>query len=170
MQINITPSHFLNAGPAGCHHFHLLLKALLDDIQNTTIDEVNTAYACILFKGHSKDRTSSRSYRTISTCPVIAKALDMYIHDLCIPYWNLDKADTQYQGEGRSHELAALLLTESILHSVFTSKEPAYVLYLDARSALDVVLRELLIKNMYAIQPLDQSLIYLDNRLRCKKT
>ena len=72
----------------------------------------------------------------------------MYIHDLCKSYWNLDKAETQYQGEGRSHELAALLLTESILHSVHTLKEPAYILYLDARSAFDVVLRELLIKNM----------------------
>ena len=167
---NITPSHFLNAGVAGCRHFHLLLKALLDDVENTTIDEVNTAYACILFKGHSKDRTSSRSYRTISTWPVIAKALDLYIHDLYKFYWNSDKADTQYQGEGRLHELAALLLTESILHSVLTLKEPAYVLYLDARSTFDVVLRELLIKNIYGIQPLDQSLLYLDNRLRCRKT
>ena len=129
---NITPSHFINAGPAGCYHFHLLLTALLQDIENTTIEEVNTTYAQILFKGHGKDRTSSRSYRTISTCPVIAKALDMYIHDLCRSYWNSDKAETQYQGEGRSHELAALLLTESILHSVFTLKKPAFVLYLDA--------------------------------------
>ena len=74
------------------------------------------------------------------------------------------------QGEGRSHELAALLLTESILHSVHTLKEPAYILYLDARSAFDVVLRELLIKNMYGIQPLNQSLLYLNNRLKFRKT
>ena len=83
---NITPSHYLNAGPVGCNHFHLLLSALLDDNKNTTISEVNSTYAVVLFKGHQRDRTSSRSYRTISTCPLVAKALDVYIRDLNISF------------------------------------------------------------------------------------
>ena len=79
---SITTSHYLNAGPPGWKHFCLLLNILLLKVSNTTISEVNTAYACILFKGHNKDRTLSTTYRTISTCPVVAKALDMFIRKL----------------------------------------------------------------------------------------
>ena len=137
------PNHYNYAGPAGWLHFHLILNCLLNDVNNTDIIEVNTAYACILFKGHGKEKTSDRSYRTISTCPVIAKALDLYIRDLNISSWNSDQAETQFQGEGSSHELAAILLTETIAHSLFTLKKPVFVLYLDAQSAFDVVLSEL---------------------------
>ena len=86
----ITINHYIHAGPAGIKHFHLLLSCLLNDVNNTDIEEINTVYACILFKGHNKDKTSDRSYRTISSCPVIAKALDLYIRDLHIESWNLD--------------------------------------------------------------------------------
>ena len=68
---SITPSHYLYAGPAGCHHFFLLLSSFLDDVKNTTIHEINASYAVVLFKGHGKDKTSSRSYRSISTCPLV---------------------------------------------------------------------------------------------------
>ena len=34
---------------------------------------------CILYKGHGKDKESDRSYRTISTCPLLAKCLDIYV-------------------------------------------------------------------------------------------
>ena len=112
---SITPNHYTNAGLVGYEHFHLLLNVLLDDLSNTTITAVNMAYACILFKGHNKDRASAKSYRTISTCPVIAKGLDLYIRRLCISEWNDDQAPTQFQGEKSPHELAAILLTSSIL-------------------------------------------------------
>ena len=78
---SITPQHYLNAGPDGCRHFFLLLSSLLNDVSSTSIEEINASYAIVLFKGHSKDKSSSRSYRTISTCPVIAKGLDLYIRD-----------------------------------------------------------------------------------------
>ena len=146
---DITPNHYNFAGPAGWKHFHLLLSSLLNDVNNTTIQEINVVFAIILFKGHQKDKTSDRSYHTISTCPVIAKALDLYIRELFIDDWNNDKAETQYQGEGSSHELAAVLLTEVIQHSLYTNKEPVYCLYLDAMSAYDVVLRELMVKNLF---------------------
>ena len=128
----VTVNHFNYAGPAGWKHFHLLLSFLISDVNNTDIEEVNTVYACILFKGHNKDRSSDRSYRTISTCPVIAKALDLYVRDLGIASWNENQASTQFQGEGSSHELAAVVLTEAIQHSLFTLKQPIFILYLDA--------------------------------------
>ena len=91
---SITPNHYLYAGPQGWKHFSLLLNGLLYDVRNVAIDEVNTAYACILFKGHNKDKTLSNSYRTISTCPVVAKALDLYIRDIHLTNWNLRQMST----------------------------------------------------------------------------
>ena len=91
-----------------------MLNALLLNVNNTVIDEVNNAYACILYKGHSKDRSSANSYRTITTCPVVAKGLDLYVRDRYLELWDQDQAQTQFQGSGSSHELASLLLTECI--------------------------------------------------------
>ena len=166
-----TPNHYNYAGPAGWDHFHKLLNALIIDINNITIFEVNVVYACIIFKGHGKDKSSSRSYRTISSCPVVARALDLFIRDINLDTWNSDQAETQFQGEGSSHELAAVLLTETIQHSLYSLKEPVFILYLDAKSAFDVVLRELLIKNLFNINSsCSQSLMYLNHRLENRKT
>ena len=121
----MTINHYYLAGPAGWKHFFLLLNTLLSDVNNTDISEINTVYACILFEGHTKDTCSDRSYRTISSCPVVANGLDLYIRDQNIDSWNLDQADTQFQGEGSSHELASVLLTEIIQYALFTLKPPS---------------------------------------------
>ena len=167
---SITPNHYNYAGPAGWKHFHFLLNTLISDVNNTDITEINIIYAIILFKGHNKNKQSDRSYRTISTCPVIAKALDLYIRDLHVTSWNNNQADCQFQGEGSSHELAAVLLTECIQHSLHHLALPLYVLYLDAKSAFDVVQKELLIKNLYFSGTNGSSLIYLNNRLENRQT
>ena len=137
---SVSPNHYNYAGPAGWKHFHLLLTALISNVNTTSVKEINTVMAIILFKGHNKDKTSDRSYRTISTCPVIAKSLDLYIRNLHIKGWNFDKPDTQFQGEGSSHELAAILLTEVIQQSLYNIKKPVFVLYLDAKSCKDLYL------------------------------
>ena len=167
---SITPNHYNYAGPAGWKHFYFLLNTLINDVNNTDIKEINTVYAIILFKGHNKNKQSDRSYRTISTCPVIAKALDLYIRDLHNTHWNRNQAPCQFQGEGSSHELAAVLLTECIQHSLHHLSLPLYVLYLDAKSAFDVVQKELLIKNLYFSGTTGSSLIYLNNRLENRQT
>ena len=82
----------------------------------------------------------------------------------------MEQQETQFQGDGSSHELAALLLTECIEFSKTTLKFPTYVLFLDARSAFDVVQRELLIKNLFHVQGADQSLLYVDKRLAHRET
>ena len=166
----ITVNHYNHAGPAGWLHFHLLLNNLISNVNSTTITEINDVYACILFKGHGKEKTSDRSYRTISTCPVLAKALDLYIRDLHINSWNEDQATTQFQGKGSSHELAAVLLTETIQHSLFTLRQPVFILYLDAQLVFDVVLPELLVKNLFHCNTVGQSLIYLNNRFQNRRT
>ena len=91
---------------------------------NVTSPVLNTVYANILYKGHGKDKTIDNSYRTISTCSLVAKTLDLYIRDLCSLNWDEVQAKTQFQGKGMSHELAALLLTETIQHSTLDLKLP----------------------------------------------
>ena len=166
----VTVNHFYYAGPLGWQHFHVLLNTLISNINSTTIEEVNTVYACILFKGHKKEKSLSSSYRTISSCPVVAKALDLYVKNLNFSRLNIDQSEVQFQGQGSSHELASVLLTETIQHSLFSLKQPVYVLYLDAQSAFDVVLPELLVRKLHQAGITGQSLLYINNRLCNRNT
>ena len=167
---SITANHFLNAGNHGIHHFHLLLNTLITDINNISLEEVNTVHAVILFKGHSKDKSLSSSYRTISTCPLVAKALDIFLRDLNIDSWNEDQAPTQFLGQGSNHELASLLLTEIIQHSLHVLHQPLFILYLDAKSAFDRVIREILVRNLFFTGTSGKELLYIDKRLENRKT
>ena len=167
---SITGAHYLHSGEAGVEHLHYLLNLLISDLNNLDLDELSIVWACILYKGHNKDRSSDRSYRTISTCPFVSKALDKYISDLHSKEWNTHTAETQFQRQASSHDLAALTLTEVIQHSVNTLSMPAYVIFLDAKSAFDLVLREFLINNLYHMGIKDQSLLLIDKRLKSRKT
>ena len=167
---SITASHFINAGRSGFAHFHFLLAALVKNVNLASLDELNTIWACILYKGHGKDKESARSYRTISTCPLIAKALDTYVGNLYQDSWASVQAATQFQGTGSSHELAALLLTESVQHSLHVTKRPLFVLLVDAMSAFDKVVRECTIRNAYLAGTTGHSLLYLNSRLEHRKT
>ena len=109
---SVTALHYANAGQEGQTHYNHLLNALIADTNNASIEELNVAHGNILFKGHGKVKTSHRSYRTISTCPFLAKSIDYYLRDLYHDCWDSCQASTQYQGSGSSHELASLLVTE----------------------------------------------------------
>ena len=119
------------------------------------LEELNTVWACILYKGHEKSKTSDRSYRTISTCPLLAKALDTYVGQLYGDGWAMVQAPTQFQGTGSSHELAALLFTECIQFSLHTVERPLYVLILD----FNKMVRECVIRNAYLAGTSDDGLI-----------
>ena len=167
---SITGYHYKYAGEAGLLHFHALLVSVIDDLNSASVDELNEVWACILHKGHGKDRTSERSYRTISTCPFISKGLDTLIYDLYSKVWDKQQASTQLQGKGSSHELASLLVTEVIQYSLNVNKKPMYILFLDAKSAFDLVIREFLVANLYQYGIRDQGLILIDERLKNRKT
>ena len=162
---NITPLHYLHAGPEGLALFHNLINAIIEDINISGDKALNSIYARVLYKGHGKDKENSRSYRTISTCPLLSKALDVYVRDLSEENWNGVQADTQYLGRGMSHELACLLLTETLQYSINVKKLPVYALFLDAKSAFDRVIRKILVRNFFISGTDDQRLVYLDGRL-----
>ena len=167
---SISTLHYLNAGKEGVIHFHFILNSIIDDVNTASIDELNSVYALLLHKGHSKPQNLSNSYRTISTCPVVSTALDLYIRDIYLDTWSKEQASTQYQGQGSSHELAALLITELVQHSLHTLKEPIYLLFLDAKSAFDTVLPELLVRNLYKSGMEGDTLTYLNHRFTNRKT
>ena len=133
----IMPLHYIHAGEEGLKHYAALLNTFVTDVNNSTLEELNKALGIILYKGHLKDKNSDRSYRTISTCPFIAKSLDLYICDLYQDLWDDCTATTQYQATGSSHELASLLVTEVIQYSLNVLDQPVYLLVLDAESAYD---------------------------------
>ena len=166
---SITAAHYLNRGHVAILHFQFLLNKVLENIEIAAIDELNTAHAIVLHKGHNKDKNSSSSYRTISTCPFIAKAADIYLGQLSKDDWKRAQAATQFQGEGMSHELAALLLTTTIHHSL-SLKKAVFLLLLDAKSAFDLVMREILVRRLYLDTKSDQKIRYWDLRLSCRTT
>ena len=166
---SITASHYLNGGIIGIRHFQFLLNTILETIELACIDELNHVHAVILHKGHKKDRSLASSYRTISSCPFIAKAADIYLGDLSKDDWRACQAPTQFQGPGMSHELASLLLTSAIQDSM-NSSSPLFVLLLDARSAFDLVLRKILIRRLFLDTTPDQRIRYWDLRLANRTT
>ena len=142
------------------------MNLAFDNIENTTFDEVNTAHACILYKGHQKDKSLASSYRTISFCPFIAKACDTYVRNLSIDDWHDARAEVQFLGPGMSHEMGALLLSEVNHHALNVNNKPLYTLFVDARSAFDGAL----IRNLFLIGTTGDRLLYFNNRLKHRKT
>ena len=167
---SITSQHFLIAGQSGIQHFMHLINSVLANVENATIKELNVAHGLILYKGGGKDKSSDRSYRTISTCPIVSKAIDLYLRDLYQRYWDECTAATQYQKSGSSHELAALLLTEIIQFSLHCSKRPIFLLVLDAQSAFDRCLRQVLCQKLYCAGISGCAINLIDNRLSNRST
>ena len=145
-------------------------NGFIRDVNNCSAEELNQVLALLLYKGHTKDRTLDTSYRTISTCPLLAKGMDIYVRDLSISSWNSKQAATQYQGEHSSHELAALLVTEAIQYSKFISKLPVFLLFLDAKSAFDFVIIPYLVRQLYLSGMNEQAVTYMENRLLKRST
>ena len=168
---SISAHHYLAAGTNGINHFTHILNLLISDLNTSSVPEVNSAWSIMLHKGHGKPRSSSRSWRCISTCPLLAKALDLKVAAMQRDNWTTASANTQFMARGSSHELAALLLTEAIIHATLTLNIPLYVLLLDKQAAFDSVLKEHVIFSAFsAAGSGDQSLLYMANRLTSRLT
>ena len=79
---SISAHHYLTAGTNEIKHFTHILNLLISDLNTTSVPEVNSAWSIMLHKGHGKPRSSSRSWRCISTRPLLAKALDLKVANL----------------------------------------------------------------------------------------
>ena len=167
---SVTALHYLYAGHEGLLHYHHILNALISNVNNSAIEELNVAHGKILYKGHRKDKNSDRSYRTISSCPFLAKSVDYYLRNLYHTYWDNCQASTQYQATGSSHELASLLVTEVLQYSVYVNNKPVFLLALDAQSAFDRCLRQILCSEMYKSGVSASAILFIDTRLGSRRT
>ena len=57
-----------------------------------------------------------QSWRYISTCPLLARAMDLYMFGFHKEQWEDVAAPTQFRKDGIHHEICALALTEAITH------------------------------------------------------
>ena len=166
----ITAQHYNYAGQSGITHLASQLNSILTDIKNGGIKELNLTLGLIYYKGHQKDKNSDRSYRTISTCPLVAKVLDLYIRDLYQTKWDACTAATQYQAPGSSHDLASLMITELVQYSLHIRDLPVYLLVLDAQSAFDKCLKEILCTELFMSGMDGSALLLVNNRLQNRTT
>ena len=97
---SITPTHYLAVGVPGVTYFQALLNLLISNVNLVTLKEVNSAWAVMQYKGGSKPRHLAKSWQCISTCPLVAKAMDLYIYGLCKEEWLAVAAQTQFMMEG----------------------------------------------------------------------
>ena len=82
----------------------------------------------------------------------------------------IQAAFLQFQRKGMSHEHAGLLLTEAINITVNVTQQPVFCLYLDASSAFDRAVRQILSRRMFLDGTTGHSLLYLDARLENRVT
>ena len=69
-----------------------------------------------------------------------------------------------------NNELGALLVTETTDHSIKTNDQPVFCRLLDARSAFDLTIREIIVRKLYLLGTTGDHLLYLDMRLKHRKT
>ena len=77
---------------------------------------------------------------------------------------------TQYQTTGSSHELASLLITEIVQYSLNIADKPVHLLVLDAESAYDRCLREILCSELFLAGMAGNALLLVNNRLESRST
>ena len=92
--------------------------------------------------------------------------MSRYLLDL----WDDCTASAQYQDTGSSHELASLLVTELIQYSLNVSDQPVYLLVLDAQSAYDRCLKEILCTELFMSGLTGSALLLINNRLENRST
>ena len=79
-------------------------------------------------------------------------------------------APTQYQTSGSSHKLASLLVTELVQFSLNIADQPVYFLVLDAQSAFDRCLRQVLCTELFKAGVSGSARILIYNRLENRST
>ena len=169
---SITPTHYLAVGVCGVTHFQALLNLLVTNVNLATLEEINLAWAVMRHKGGSKPQHLTKSWRCISTCPLVAKAMDLYVFGLHKEEWEAVATPTQFMRDGSSHELCALALPEAISHSTKNLKLPIVHVYLDKESAFDSTLKEHIVSAAFSASnhTPSQSILYLAHQLSSRKT
>ena len=84
-----------------------------------------------------------------------------HVRELSIEEWEEAKAKTQFLGQSMSHELGALLLTETINHSIKENNQPVFCLFLDAALLLIALSERSSSGNSFSLELVDIGLSIL---------
>ena len=170
--LSSTPNHYLKAGDVGVTHFAAIINLIVDNIKLASIAEFNSVWAILLHKGGHKPRHLSSSWRCISSCPLVAKALDLHVLSMHNDEWDEVQAPSQYMGTGSSHELSALAVTEAAVHTVLNKKSPIIYTLLDKEAAFDSAMKEHILHQAFVAAQFrpSQSLLYMAHRLTNRLT
>ena len=76
---NMSALHFIHGSPLAVLHFQFIVNSAIENIDVTSCEEMNDTHACVLFKGHSKDKTLASSYRTISSFSELGSAMNLVL-------------------------------------------------------------------------------------------
>ena len=58
---SVTAAHYIHAGEAGIDHLHFLMNAAISDLNSLALDDLSMLWACVLHKGHGKDRSHAKN-------------------------------------------------------------------------------------------------------------
>ena len=98
--------------------------------------------------------------------------MDLHVFNLHKIQWDEAAAPTQFMKDGSSHDVCALALTETLVHSSHSLQLPVVHTYLDTKAAFDSSLKEHVVREVFnaAGEVPSQSILYIVNRLSSRKT
>ena len=139
--LSILARHYLAAGPQGIKQFTHLLNLLISDLNTSSVPKVNS------------------------------ELLDLKVSSMQRENLTAASADTQFMARGSFHELATLLVTNTIIYSTLTLSIPLYVLLLEKQANFDSIFKEyVMVSTFHPVGSTDHSLLYMATRLFLRLT
>ena len=145
--MGITAEHFLHADETVQDALCLLLNSLFQAGQVT--DSMKTGLVTHVFKKKGSN-TDSKIYRGITVIPILTKILELVIRDRIKPLI-LEKQNSLQRGFTENSSPNTALILEKYIHDPQDFQMPAYIAFLDAKSAFDVVSHQSLMRKLLHI-------------------
>ena len=140
--------HFAHAEDAILDTLCLLTNELFQSREVT--ESMKTGLVTPVFKKKGSN-TDSKNYRGITVIPIITKILELIIRAR-IKSLILEKQNTLQRGfTENSPPMNTALIIEEYIRDRKDSKMPAYIAFLDAKSAFDVVSHQSLMRKLFHI-------------------
>lgn len=146
--MGITAEHFIHADETLLDVLCTLLNRLFQAGQVT--DSMKTGLVTPVFKKKGSN-TNSKNYRGITVIPIFTKILELVIRDRIKPLI-LGKQNKLQRGfTENSSPMNTALILEEYIRDRQDSHMPAYIAFLDVKSAFDVVSHQSLMRKLFHI-------------------
>ena len=146
--LGITAEHFVYAEDVIIDILCLLLNKLFETGQITETMKIGLVTPVFKKKGSNTD---SKNYRGITVIPIFTKVLELVIRAR-LKQLILEKQNKLQRGfTENSSPMNTALILEEFIRDRRDSQSPAYIAFLDARSAFDVVSHRSLMRKLFNI-------------------